>query len=195
MASHIAEVTEDVFSQLPPAARFTGEDEALLLRLGPGLASLEDHLVQGFYDILFAHPETARILSSGARSERENALRRWWRRTLEGPFDAHYWQWQAAVGLIHVRQNVTNPMMIGMWGWILNALQQALLETLRLLPHEAARAMEALHRLAATAQALTVESYMRHYLVALSQSTGVSTDLIQRLVAVELSSLDPSAQA
>ncbi|QSR84037.1 protoglobin domain-containing protein [Methylacidimicrobium sp. B4] len=194
MSSRLAEVTEAVFAQLPPAARFTEEDEALFLRLAPGLASLEDPLVKVFYDILFAHPQTARVLSSGERSERENALRRWWRRTLQGPFDAQYWQWQAAVGLIHVRQNVTNPMMIGMWGVILNTLQVALLETLRLLPHEAARAMESLHRLAATVQALTAESYLRHYLLALSHSTGVSTELIHRLVVVELSSLDPSAQ-
>ncbi|CAB4244665.1 Globin domain [Methylacidimicrobium sp. AP8] len=180
---------------MPPAARFTAEDEALLIRFAPSLAELEERLIRGFYDVLFGHPETARILSTGERSEREKALRRWWSRTLQGPFDARYWQWQAAVGLVHIRQNVTNPMMIGMWGWLLNALQGELLETLRLLPHEAARLMEAFHRLAATAQALTAESYLRHYLIVLSRSTGVSTELIDRLVAVELSSFDPSAEA
>lgn len=193
MSSTLAEVTEKILAQLPPAARFSAEDGDLVLRLAPELLPLEESLVQGFYGILFAHPETAGVFGPGERSERENALRRWWRRTLQGPFDARYWQWQAAVGLIHIRRGVTNPMMLAMWGWVLNALQGALLENLKLPPQEAARVMEALHRLAATMQALTAESYLRHYLMALSHSTGVSTELIDRLVAVELASLDPSA--
>ncbi|VVM06655.1 Globin-coupled histidine kinase [Methylacidimicrobium cyclopophantes] len=192
ISASLVDVTEKIFSQLPPSTRFSSEDETLLLGLAPKLLPLEDALVRGFYDILFAHPQTAGVFGSGERSERENALRRWWRRTLGGPFDAQYWRWQAAVGLIHIRRGVTNPMMLAMWGWVLNALQEALFENLKLPPHEAARAMEALHRLAATVQALTAESYLRHYLLALSHSTGVSTDLIDRLVTVELASLDPS---
>ncbi len=185
MSTSLAEITESIFAQLPPSTRFSSEDAELLTRLAPALAPLEDSLAKGFYDILFGHPGTASVFGSGERSEREKALRRWWRRTLEGPFDSPYWEWQAAVGLVHIRRGVTNPMMLAMWGWILNALQAALLERSNLPPNEAARAMEALHRLAATVQALTAESYLRHYLIALSHSTGVSTDLIHRLVAVE----------
>ncbi|MDD4933085.1 MAG: protoglobin domain-containing protein [Methylacidiphilaceae bacterium] len=194
MSSSLAEITESILAQLPPCTRFSNEDEALLLRLAPALAPLEDLLAKGFYDALFAHPETASVFGSGERAEREMALRRWWRRTLQGPFDARYWEYQAAVGLIHIRRGVTNPMMLAMWGWILNALQEALIERVKLAPQEVARAMEALYRLAATVQALTAESYLRHYLLALSHSTGVSTDLIHRLVSVEVAALDPSAQ-
>ncbi|VVM07977.1 protoglobin domain-containing protein [Methylacidimicrobium tartarophylax] len=193
MSTSLAEITESILAQLPPSTRFSSEDEALLLRLAPALAPLEDLLAKGFYDTLFAHPPTSAVFSSGERAEREMALRRWWRRTLEGPFDARYWQWQAAVGLIHIRRGVSNPMMLAMWGWILNALQGALLERVKLPPQEVARPMEALHRLAATVQALTAESYLHHYLLALSHSTGVSIDLVHRLVAVELASFDPSA--
>lgn len=39
MPSRLAEVTERIFMQLPPAARFSSEDEALLLRLAPDLVS------------------------------------------------------------------------------------------------------------------------------------------------------------
>ncbi len=194
MSSRLADLTRSIFEQLPPSARFTSEDEALLLRLAPALFSLEEHLVQGFYDILFAHAETAHILGLGERSERENVLRRWWRRTLQGPFDSQYWEWQAAVGLVHVRQKVSNAMMIGMWGWLLNALQSALFERMNLPPQEATRAMEALHRLAATVQALTAESFLQNYLGALADSTGVSPALIHQLVALELASLEPSAR-
>ncbi|MDD4933084.1 MAG: protoglobin domain-containing protein [Methylacidiphilaceae bacterium] len=193
MAAHLAAVTEAVFSQLPPSVRFSSEDEAFLAGHAPELARLEDHLVQGFYDILFAHAATARVLSSGERAEREMALRRWWRRTLQGPFDTHYWEWQAAVGLIHVRVGVSNPMMIGMWGWTLNALQEALAGKLSLPPQEAGRLMEVFHRLAATVQALTAESYLQNYLAVLANSTGITAELIHRLVAVELAALDPSA--
>ncbi|MDD2677642.1 MAG: protoglobin domain-containing protein [Methylacidiphilaceae bacterium] len=194
MAASFTGVSEAVFAHLPPAARFSSEDGAFLTGHASALALLEDHLTAGFYDILFAHSETARILSGGERSEREMALRRWWRRTLEGPFDAHYWEWQAAVGLIHVRVGVTNPMMIGMWGWILNALQGALVGKLNLPPQDADRMMEAFHRLAATVQAVIAESYLQNYLAVLANSTGMSPELIHRLVAVELAGLDPSAQ-
>ena len=194
MAANLTGVTDAVFAHLPPAARFTSEDGAFLIGHASELAALEDQLVQGFYDILFAHSETARILSGGERAEREKALRQWWRRTLEGPFDAHYWEWQAAVGLIHVRVGVTNPMMIGMWGWLLNTLQGALVEKLNLPPQEAGRLMEVFHRLAATVQAVIAESYLQNYLTVLANSTGMSTELIHRLVAVELAGLDPSAR-
>ncbi|MGD9896604.1 MAG: protoglobin domain-containing protein [Candidatus Methylacidiphilaceae bacterium] len=193
MDASLAEVTSSILAQIPAAVRFSEADEKRIGSLAPSLLSLEDAVAKGFYDLLFAHPETAAVFGSGERAEREKALRRWWTRTLLGPFDIAYWEWQAAVGLIHIRRGVSNAMMIAMWGWLLNALQDALRDVLHLSALEASQAMESLHRLAATSQALTAESYMRHYLAAVSKSTGVSLDLIQRLVVVELGMLDPSA--
>ncbi|CAI9086155.1 globin [Candidatus Methylacidiphilum fumarolicum] len=184
MHANIVAVTQLILEQMPESCRFNKEDGEKLLSLRPYLYPLEDKLVKGFYDLLYNHPPTASIFDPTERENREWTLRNWWRRTLDGPFDLQYWTWQAAVGIIHIRRKVKNPMMIGMWGWILNFIGKEISNYLSY--NEFLSATEVLHRLAATAQALTAESYLHHYLIALSQATGTETQLLDRLVLIEL---------
>jgi hypothetical protein len=185
--SALREITTAILAQMPPANRFSPEDAQVILSHKALLASLEEKLVQGFYDTLFDHAPTRAIFVDGERPAREETLRRWWQRTIAGPFDDHYWEWQTLVGLIHVKRGVENPMMISMWGWTLTTLQNELEAALP--PADLACLLKSFLRLAATAQALTAESYLKHYIKALAGATGFELGLLDRLVHNEVDDL------
>ncbi|QSR89227.1 globin [Methylacidiphilum caldifontis] len=184
MGNDIASITEAILKEIPECCRLSEKDIEKISSLRPYLYPLEDRLVKGFYDVLYGYPPTSSIFDLSEREKREWTLRNWWRRTLDGPFDLHYWTWQAAVGIIHIRRKVKNPMMIGMWAWILNFLGKELSKILSY--DEFTKVLEAFHKLAATAEALTAESYLHHYLLALCHATGTDLQLIDRLVLIEL---------
>lgn len=165
------QAAQEVWSQLPPQARFRPlEDGKVLARHASLLEGWTEELVQGFYDTLFAHPATARVFREGERPAREKTLRDWYLRTLRGPFNGQYFAWQALVGLVHLRRGVTNAMMASMWGWVTDVVAQKARES---LPPEEARALEgAWRRLAFTVMALIAEEYLEAYLEALALTWG-----------------------
>lgn len=183
----LTQITNKIIQQMPPATRFNEADAQLIQAHSEQLLTLEEALVQGFYDTLYQHPTTSEIFDVDERAAREDTLRNWWQRTVNGSFDEHYWNWQALVGLIHVKRKVKNPMMIAMWGWILQTLKTELAAQMD------AEALGQLHnsfvRLAATVQALTAESYLEHYKQALQQATGFKESLLERLVENEVDKL------
>ena len=183
----LADVAKDIFAQMPPATRFTDEDGRILFAYRKLLLSLESKVVQGFYDTLFAHPPTRAIFSDHERPAREHTLRTWWRRTVRGPFDDKYWEWQALVGLVHIKRKVKNPMMIGMWGWLLTTLDRELES--QLSSTQAKQVMDSFKRLATTAQALTAESYLENYLAALCEATAFPPNLLNRFVETQVDDL------
>ena len=187
MKSHLAELTETILDQLPPTSRFDEKDAALVLSHQQLLLGLESELVQGFYDTIYAHAPLRAVLASDDRSAREATLRQWWQRTVTGPFDERYWTWQVLVGLVHVKRGVKNPMMLGMWGWLLAWLRKTLATSLD--ESEATQVLVSFERLAVTVQALTSESYLEHYLKVLQQSTGFKPALLERLVNTEIDQL------
>ncbi len=183
----LADMANDIIAQMPPSTRFNDEDARLLFTSRKLLLSLESKVVQGFYDTLFAHPPTRAIFSDHERPAREQTLRTWWRRTIRGPFDDKYWQWQALVGLIHIKRKVKNPMMIGMWGWLLTILEGELEK--QLSSTQVRRIMDSFKRLAATVQALTAESYLENYLSALCEATAFPPNLLDRFVDTQVNDL------
>lgn len=180
MSSDLQQITSQIIQQMPPQTRFRPGDIEMIHQYQAQLLGFEDTLVAGFYDTLFSHPPTAVIFSEGERPDREQTLRNWWQRTVTGKFDQDYWVWQALVGLIHVKRQVKNPMMIGMWGWALTNVREGLQEDIS--PDELAKLMASLERLAATCQALTAESYLEHYLIALREATGFNQRLLDQMV-------------
>lgn len=189
----LQEMTEATIRQLPALCRFGEEDARLLGRHRGLLEGLEDELVRDFYDTVFAHAPTRAVFQPEERAAREAMLRQWWRRTLTGPFDGHYWAWQALVGLAHVKRGVKNAMMIGMWGWTVawigRRLEGALDEV------EARRLLSSFKRLATTVQALTAESYLEHYVRALQRATGFKPGLLERLASAEIDQMLAEARA
>ena len=183
----LIDIANGIMAQMPPSTRFNEQDAQLLFSYRKPLLSLESKMVQGFYDTLFAHPPTRAIFSDHERSAREQTFRTWWRRTIGGPFDEKYWEWQALVGLLHIKRKVKNPMMISMWGWLLTMLERELEKELS--TSQIRQIMESFKRLAATAQALTAESYLENYLIALSEATAFPPNLLQRFVDTQVDDL------
>lgn len=180
----IQEITAKIFADIPPQTRFGKQDAECIANHREALLELEDAIIQGFYDVLYSHPQTLEILKSGDRTHRENILRFWWRQTLHSQFDEQYWQWQVFIGLVHIKQKVTNPMLISMWGWILNTVNSEL--RYRLPAKEQYAVMNAFGRLAATIQALTAESVMVNTLQAVAHATGISTESLDRFVGLQI---------
>ncbi|WP_117238368.1 protoglobin domain-containing protein [Thermus sediminis] len=177
-------IAQEIWSQLPPQARFRPvEDGKVLARHRGFLEGLTGELVQGFYETLFAHPPTRAIFREGERPLREKTLRDWYLRTLAGPFNGQYFAWQALVGLVHVRRGVTNAMMAGMWNWLTEEVERRAREA---LSREEAEALAgAWRRLAFTVAALISEEYLDAYLEALAEAFGREPKEFRRLAQGE----------
>jgi hypothetical protein len=185
-------MTKQVIAQIPPAARFTEQDAGVILKYKDVLLGWEKGLVQGFYDALYAHDATRAVFNEGERPAREKTLVAWYRRTLNGPFDDDYWEWQTFVGLVHIKRQVNNAMVSGMWGWILNYLSMNILA--RFPAGEALPLIKALHALQATVFALIAEGFQRNYYLAVDKAAGINEKLLHRLVATEIDGMMEDAR-
>ncbi|GLV49047.1 hypothetical protein TJA_21500 [Thermus sp. LT1-2-5] len=189
------QIAQEIWSQLPPSARFRPlEDGKVLARYAPLMEGWTEDLVQGFYDTLFGHPATRKVFREGERPAREKTLRDWYLRTLRGPFNGQYFAWQALVGLVHVRRGVTNAMMAAMWNWLVEEVGRRARGHLSL---EEARALEdAWRRLAFTVMALIAEEYLEAYLEALALAKGENPRAFlqqaQEMAATLLEGLKPA---
>lgn len=185
--------TENTLNNLPESARFSDEDAEIILKYRDTMKTWEDGLVQGFYDSLYGHEVTRAVFSDGERPAREKTLRDWFQRTINGPFDSNYWEWQNFVGLVHVKRGVNNAMVAGMWGWLMNYLGKRAMEELE--PQEALKLIKAVHSLQAQVMSLIVESYLRNILVAIDKAAGINEALIYRLVGIEIDNMLSDARA
>jgi len=182
---NLYELTRSIIESIPSQQRFTAEDEVLLLQHKDALLALEDELVKGFYDAIELNPAMQALLGDGARAEREATLRRWWQRTLAGPIDEKYWAWQALVGVVHIKVGVKNPMMMGMWNWILTWLRPRVAEMAG-SPEATDTLMACIQRLALTTQAITAESFLMNYLETVIRITGFKPALLERMFKTEI---------
>lgn len=183
---NLYDLTRSIIDSIPAQQRFSAEDEARLMQFKALLLALEDDLVKGFYDEIETNPNIAALLGEGARSQREATLRRWWQRTLAGPIDEKYWAWQALVGVVHIKVGVKNPMMMGMWNWMLGRLRERLTAESVGSAEAAAQLMAALERLALTTQAITAESFLLNYLETVIRLTGFKPALLERMFKTEI---------
>jgi len=180
----IQDITAKIFADMPTETRFGTQDAECISKHRSLLLGLEDDIVKGFYDVLYKYPRTFEILKNDDRSKREAVLRSWWQKTLNSDFGDDYWQWQAFVGLVHIKQKVSNPMMISMWGWLLITLSSLLKD--KVDEAERIAIATAFGRLAATIQALTAESVLVNNLAAITDATGFNHKLLDRLVGLQI---------
>lgn len=182
---NLYQLTASIIESIPANQRFTSQDEQLLAAHREQLLSYEEALVQGFYDEIEANPSMQALLGHGNRAEREKTLRRWWQRTLAGPIDDKYWAWQALVGVVHIKVGVKNPMMMGMWSWILGQVRIRL-EADMADASESRALMACVERLALTTQAITAESFLMNYLETVIRLTGFKPALLERMFNSEI---------
>lgn len=184
---HLQEMRRHIFGMMPPSTIYSVQDRQIFDKHKELLLSWTPELVQGFYDMLYSHAPTAEIFHEGERPKVEQTLVAWWSRVVNGPCDDQFWDWMTFVGLVHVVRKVKNPMMIAAWSFIEGEVIKRSGEA---LPAAEATALhEALARFGLTFNALVSESYIIHYLEAVSESTGSNSVLLDRLVLVEIDTM------
>jgi len=189
----VSKLMEEIVLDLVPQTQITEEDRAAIARHRDFLLGLEERLVQVFYDTLYAHPRTASVFVEGERPAREDTLRNWWRATVTGDLGPKYLTWMSLVGVIHIRRKVTNPMMLGMFHVIGDAVHAAALDSLD--PVEAEQLRIAFSHVSATVSAVISESYTKGYLRALQDLAGLEPALVERMLQIELRQLEQEGRS
>lgn len=173
----------------PPDTRFREWDASAIQRHKELLLSWEDELVGQFYDTLFAHPPTKAVFREGERPQREETLRRWWRRTVTEPVDEGYFGWMALVGLVHVVCGVENPMMLAMTAFVVEFVKEKATRVTESGMTDALEVIEAFQRLAMTVGAVITYGYDAYREMALHNVAGMEPGLLRRLTQQEAESL------
>ncbi len=188
------QIQSDILAEMVPASTMTDDDTATLAEHRSFLRGIEDRVVDGFYDTLYAHPATADVFVDGERPAREATLRDWWRRTVDGPIDDRYWAWMALVGIVHIRRGVRNPMMLSMVGHVENAVHAEALAA-RLPPTDVERLRLAFSHLATTVSAVISESYTQSYVGALQNLGGLNPRLLANMLGIEIQAIEDAGRA
>jgi len=191
MVERMYDIARAAFDAMPPAVRFRESDALVIKRHEQALLALEPEVIQGFYNTLYEHPATNRVFVDGERPDREVTLSNWWRRTVNGPLDEHYFAWMAMVGLVHVSRKVTNPMMLSMTSFVQSFVAQKA-ATLPIDRAEADALVEAFRRLATAVGMVITFGYDRAYdravLTALDELAGIPEGMFKRLLDQEVRS-------
>ncbi len=179
-------IAKKALADMPPETRFGPKDAEVLERNAEVLLSVREAFVKGFYDMLFAHPETRAVFEEGERAEREKTLSAFYERVVKGPHDEAFFAWLAFVGPVHVVRGVTNPMMLAMLGYTVEFVRE---KTQGLPDHEALVA--AYTRLAATLGAIIAYGYEMAWKKALEHVVGIPPALAERAAHEEATRLFP----
>jgi len=183
----LKEVTQHILAELPAETKLNDVDIANIRKHKDFLFGKADAIVQDFYDTVFSNPATAKVFHEGERPTREASLKDWIIKTVTGDFSAAYWEWQAFVGILHVKRKVTNNMMIAMMGRVSDIIST---EAIKELPAQDAIDLKvAWSKLASTVLSLIGESYHIFYMKAVSNTTGLSGKLLENTVKVEIDNL------
>lgn len=183
----LSTMTQVIMAKIPVAMTPTAADGALISQYKQFFKKHEDTIVRGFYDIVYSDPHTNANLDAAARPTRENTLRQWYQITTSGHFDQHYWTWQALIGIVHVKHDIPNPSMLGMWAWMMSFLQTRLLEELP--ADEALDISRVLQKLQATACSLIVESFILTQQEAITRASGLTPAILKRFIHIEIDNL------
>lgn len=175
---YFSALAQKTLETMPPEDRFTPTHAEIIHAEKVFLLELTEPLVQVFYDSLYGHAATRAVFEENERGAREQTLRSWWKRTIEGPFDQDYWAWQAYVGLLHVKRKVSNTMMWSHTGLVSRHIGQLALEA------DKPALADAVARLMTTVGAIIGEGYQDVYLEALAEATGQSKALIDTNVQI-----------
>jgi hypothetical protein len=193
MAPDIITLTDMILEQVVPESTLTDDDAKTIAQHRDFLLGLEDGLVKTFYDTLFAHGPTASVFEEGERAAREQTLRDWWQRTVNGPLDLSYFRWMTLVGVVHIRRGVKNPMMVSIASVVTDYVRQQAVESLA--PEEVDALTTAFSHLGSTVVSLISESYTSSYIDALQDLAGLKPELTGRMLAIEVKKMEAEGRA
>lgn len=184
----LTNITKTILSQIPDNVKLSPEDIAVIHQNKDYVISLKESISKNFYDILYANEVTKNIFHEGERPVREKSLEMWIVKTFNSDFDDKYWEWQTFVGILHIKREVKNNMMVSMVASITEQLtERAILDFEN--KEEAIALLKAWLKLSGIITSLVVEGYRLFYLKALENVTGLSERLLDNTVKVEIDNL------
>ena len=183
----LSKITKDILSQIPENIRLTESDYTTLKASKGFVVERLDVITKNFYDTLFNFEKTSKVFHDGERKMREKSFQHWANQTLTRDIDEEYWKWQTYVGLIHIKRGIKNDIFITMLNYISEMLVE---EVVMNLPKEqAVPILKAWLKLTATVAALITEGYRLFYHKAVENVTGISQELLDNTVKVEIDNL------
>jgi hypothetical protein len=183
----LAELTNSILSKVPQSLIPNDQDAALIQANKAFFVKYENELVTGFYNAIFGDENLKTFVPNEQRKEREQTLHQWYRVTTSGRFDTAYWQWQAFIGVVHVKHKIPNAAMIGMWGWILNFVQEKAFTDLAMTDVQALMAV--MHKLQVVVSSLVVESFIITEREAIKSASGLNNAILDRFIYIEIDRL------
>ncbi|MCK5897009.1 MAG: Globin domain-containing protein [Cocleimonas sp.] len=184
---NLSDTTTQIFKLIPEAILPNAKDEEVIMKHNALLISYENDLVTGFLDIAYNTSNLSDRLSSEDRKTREQTLRQWYRLTMAGSFDEHYWNWQVLAGIEHVQGDIPNAVMLTMRGWVMSFFQQKLLHDLE--QEEAIKVLNVLQKVQSVGSSLTVASFVMTRKEALRLASGLNDAILSRLISIEINKL------
>ena len=183
----ITKITQDILASLPPSVNLRPEDYETLKASKSFVEERLDLITTTFYDVLFDFDKTKKVFKEGEREIREKSFKHWVRLTLTKEINQEYWEWQAYVGLIHVKRGIKNDIFIRMLNFVTEMLVAEVVNNVP--PEQAVPILTAWLRLSAVVSALIAESYRLVYQTAVENVTGLSETLLDNVVKVEIDKL------
>lgn len=183
----LSKITQTILSQIPENVKLNQTDIEVLHKNNTYLISLKEEISDRFYDILYANEVTKNIFREGERTIREKSFQMWIEKTFTSNFDIKYWEWQTFVGILHIKREVKNNMMITMIGAVTDTLIEKVVEDLP--KEEMVALLKAWMKLSSIVSSLVVEGYRLFYLYAVENVTGISETLLNNTVKVEIDNL------
>lgn len=183
----LSNITQIILSQIPNNVKLTAEDIAVLHKNKDYVSSLKEAISLKFYDILFENELTRNVFHENERPIREKSFQMWIEKTFNSEFDDKYWEWQTFVGILHIKREVKNNMMVSMVSFVTDTLTERVI--LDFEKKEAIELLKAWLKLSAIVTSLVVEGYRLFYLKALENVTGLSERLLDNTVKVEIDNL------
>ncbi len=180
-------ITKNIMDHLPENLHLTEEEIASLKGNTDFFLAIAEGLIKSFYDTLYSNEFARSIFKEGERPVREASFKDWVVKTLSGNFDNDYWYWQAYVGILHIKRQVPNHLMIFMMGMVNDyVLREA---RKRIKPEELDTFSSAWIKLTMIVLALIAESYHYFYLQAITNVTGIKTQLLDNMVKTDVDKL------
>lgn len=180
-------LTNTLLQQIPQKLIPNAADGAILQQHQAFFEKHKATVIQGFYDFMYDQDATKQHLSNENRTTREALLSQWYEITMQGHFDQAYWAWQALVGIVHIKHKIPDSAVLGMWSWLIDNLNQALLA--EKTTAEVAQIMSILHKVQATVCSVIIESAKLSQQEAIKRASGLNPAILNRFIEIEINEL------
>lgn len=189
----LEKMTSEIVDTCLPGVLINDDDRALIAEHRDLLLGVEDELMSAFFGTVMSNPQAAEIVRTAGRDRIDAIIRRWWQETVTGDLDEAYLRGLALGGIVHVRHGVNNIMTL----WGLQCFRDVV--SAQVIPQvstEAAIGLAvALTHLETTVASVIAEANARAHLAALERASGLRTELVGRMVAIEVGEMVSAARA